>query len=106
MEHGIRSDRIKEQGQRRVGQPSATERCLEGSGQAEQMVGRCKRDFLRKQSKRMALELASLARRAAAESPDASDRLRRAAEALQLLRARLDLVEEAERRSTKRGEDF
>ena len=106
MEHGIRSDRIKEQGQRMVGQLSATERRLERSDQTEQMVDRCKRDMLRKQSKRMALELALLARRAATESPDASDRLRRAAEALQLLRARLDLVEEAERRSTKLGEDF
>ena len=106
MEHGIRSDRIKEQGQRMVGQPSATERCLERSDQTEQMVGRCKRDIMRKQSKRMALELASLARRAAAAAPDTSDRLRRAAEALQLLRARLDLVDEVERRPTKGGEHF
>lgn len=106
MEHGIRSDRISEQGQRMVRQPSATDRSHERSGQTDHGVDRCKRDMLRKQSKRMALELASLSRRAAAESPDVSDRLRRAAEALQLLRARLDLVEEAERRSTKPGEDF
>ena len=44
--------------------------------------------------------------KANAGNQDEANVYRRAAEALQLLRARLDLVEEAERRSTKRGEDF
>jgi hypothetical protein len=106
MKKKARSDRTHQQCQRLVERWSKHDRRLERPGIVDERLASCKRAALRKQSRRVALEIDSLARRAALEAPEVRDRLRRAAEALQLLGARLELAEEPRRGSDSGHEEI
>ena len=94
MQRKLRSDRIEgpfprqtESWQQDVRHP----RCLE---RGDDVITLCRRQSVRKDCHRIALELSRLTRRVAVEAPEVCDRLRQAAEALQLLGARLTLADE------------
>ena len=105
MKKELRSDRIAQQCQRLVEAWDGRDRGVSRSAE-EDLLAQCKRASLRNQSRRMALELSALARRAAEEAPEVHDRLRHAVEALQLLSARLRLADEAGAPADSRREVF
>ena len=96
MNQELRSNRIAAQEVRFVERWMGRER-VAAAYRADEVVARGKQISLRKQKQKLALELGSLVRRSAEEAPEVYERLRHAAEALQLLGARLALAEERQR---------
>ena len=106
MKKNARSDRTHQQCQRLVERWSQHDRRLKRPGIVDEKLASCKRAALRNQSRRVALEIDSLAKRSALEAPEVRERLRHAAEALQLLGARLALADEAKPPANRNHEDF
>ena len=105
MKQELRSDRILGQEERFTERWMGRER-VEAACRADEVVARGKQVSLRKHAQRLALELGLLVRRSAEEAPEVYERLRHAAEALQLLGARLALAEERQRLQPSRRENI
>ena len=94
MQRKLRRSRIRGQSEGPVDRWHPRERPAGLLTQGDDPLTRCTRECLRNECRRLALEISNLGRRAVGDAPEVCDRLRQAAEALQLLGARLALVDE------------